>query len=137
VPVELQVVIAKHALNEDMKNPWKHTCLRLYPYQTHKITKRGKYIKSRFIHPIIKLLRLPTVYHINRLFRAEALRIQPLRQLELKLDIRQNRRNPNVVFDSADDMVVLNFHHLIWGDTILEGWEAFKSDFDNIYRNAL
>jgi hypothetical protein len=82
--------------------------LRLHSHQTPKEKNSDKAQKTHSPRPIIKLPQLPAIYHTNRLFRAEASRVQPIHQLlaDDGLKTLQYRQGSTVMFNPAHDKIV-------------------------------
>jgi len=71
---ELQVIIINHALEKAMAQRGNRLDLYIHPNAEHV------YPPPIVCHPV-RLPKLPSIYHTNRLFRHEALRIQPLHRI--------------------------------------------------------
>jgi hypothetical protein len=88
LPAGLQVAIVEHALNNIMET------------RQHKLTIRYN-IQGSFSNRSVQLPYLPAIYHVNRFFRAEAMRIRPAQQLFEQE--REDQRGYLVVFDASCD----------------------------------
>jgi hypothetical protein len=72
-PAELQVAIIGYALGEAIKTREKKLKIH-YNIQ-------GGFRNRHLRHRGVRLPKLPAIYYVNRLFRAEAMRSHPTRQL--------------------------------------------------------
>jgi hypothetical protein len=110
LPTELQVAIIEHALDETIRQRDNKLPVH-YQLETGFDKKHQSAIYRR-----VQLPKIPALYHVDRLFRAEAIRAQPPRQLFdvafEKQPPRSKRRHPcgsMVVFNPAHDVLEIMF----------------------------
>jgi hypothetical protein len=73
LPAKLQVAIIGYALDENIKR--RDNKLTIY------YNIQGGFRNRELKHRGVRLPQLPAIYHVNRLFRAEAVRAHPIYQL--------------------------------------------------------
>jgi len=78
---ELQVTIINYTLEEDMAQREDELVLHLHAPSSCKTNDTSSALTSTAPRATVRLPKLPSVYHTSRLFRREALRIQPLHQV--------------------------------------------------------
>jgi hypothetical protein len=106
LPAELQVTIIDHALDAAVKQPGNK--LKIH-YRLENGSDRSDH-KATYCH--IRLPSLPALYHVNRFFRAEAIRVQPIRPLFERQERRLRDRHlcgSSVLFDPEQDILEIHF----------------------------
>ncbi|KAF1940726.1 hypothetical protein EJ02DRAFT_423704 [Clathrospora elynae] len=104
LPAELRVAIIKFTLDEDIEGRDRNLTLGLQISDTYEGASQADRDNFRAeTQRRIQLPKLPAVYHVNGMFRAEANRVRPLLQI---LEVGFGTLDPRgamVVFDPARD----------------------------------